>query len=114
MQSGRWKLVEFFEDGRLELYDLESDPGEATNLATDRPEIVTEMRRLLAEWRTTVGAAMPTMWQAFFVQFSVPVVAAELIDCALASDRRWVAAVEPSPTITATSFWPAVILSCAP
>ena len=61
-----------------------------------------------------VGAAMPTMWQAFFDQTSVPVVAVESMVWALASDRRWVALVPPLPTITATSLLPDVMRACAP
>jgi arylsulfatase A-like enzyme len=54
------KLIEFLEDGRLELYDLAKDPGESRNLATEMPEKAKELQRLLASWRTKVGAQMPT------------------------------------------------------
>ena len=33
IQAGDWKLMEFFEDGRLELYNLRDDIGETNNLA---------------------------------------------------------------------------------
>ncbi|GIW96231.1 MAG: aryl-sulfate sulfohydrolase [Pirellulaceae bacterium] len=55
-----WKLIEFFEDGRLELYRLTTDPGETTNLAGEHPQQVQKMLEQLREWRTKIGAPMPT------------------------------------------------------
>jgi arylsulfatase A-like enzyme len=59
VQAGDWKLLEYLEDGRLELYDLAADVGETRNRAADEPERAAELRRRLATWRTSVGAAMP-------------------------------------------------------
>jgi arylsulfatase A-like enzyme len=59
VQAGDWKLLEFLEDGRLELYDLATDVGETRNRAADEPERAAELRRRLSTWRTSVGAAMP-------------------------------------------------------
>jgi len=56
----RWKLIEFYEDGRLELYDLESDIGEKNNLAAKMPQKAAQLQRKLAMWRQSVGAKMPT------------------------------------------------------
>jgi arylsulfatase A-like enzyme len=55
-----WKLIEFFEDGRLELYDLRDDIGEERNLAEERPEKVTELHADLVAWRRGVDAPVPT------------------------------------------------------
>ncbi|MFM7205649.1 MAG: sulfatase [Planctomycetaceae bacterium] len=60
IQQGRWKLMEFLEDGAVELYDLESDLGERKNLAAEQPERAREMRAKLGTWRQQVGAGMPT------------------------------------------------------
>ncbi|MCA9140438.1 MAG: sulfatase [Planctomycetales bacterium] len=60
IRSGKWKLHEYFEDGGLELYDLESDPGESTNLANSHPEIRERLHSQLKEWRDQTGAAVPT------------------------------------------------------
>ncbi len=60
MRSGNFKLVEFFEDSRVELYDLASDPGEEHDLASSQSERAQEMRKKLADWRASVGAQMPT------------------------------------------------------
>lgn len=60
MRSGAYKLVEFFEDSRVELYDLAADPGEQRDLAAAQPERAEKMRKELADWRKAVGAQMPT------------------------------------------------------
>jgi len=60
IRSGRWKLIEWYEDGRTELFDLEHDLGEAHDLSRQEAE---RTRRLLGElhaWRASVGARMPT------------------------------------------------------
>ena len=56
IRSGRYKLVERYEDGRAHLYDLESDPGERNDLAMSQPQRVAELRTKLHDWYTTVGA----------------------------------------------------------
>ena len=55
-----WKLIEFYEDNRVELYDLKQDPGEQHDLTTREPRRATELRQRLHSWRATVGAVMPT------------------------------------------------------
>ncbi len=59
VRQGRWKLVEHFETGRLELFDLETDIGEHDDLAQTYPERTREMHRMLQAWREEVGANMP-------------------------------------------------------
>jgi uncharacterized sulfatase len=59
IRAGDWKLIEFFEDGRLELYNLAEDISESRNLAAEMPEKVAELREKLAVWRHDVNAAMP-------------------------------------------------------
>ena len=60
VRQGDWKLIEFFEDGRLELYNLKDDIGENNNLAMARPEKTRELHKLLLAWRTSVSAPVPT------------------------------------------------------
>jgi len=60
IREGDFKLIEFFEDGRLELYNLKGDIGEKNNLAETMPEKAAELQRKLAKWRQSVGAKMPT------------------------------------------------------
>jgi len=59
IRAGDWRLVEFFEDSHVELYNLKDDVGESKDLATEMPEKARELRKKLAEWRTAVGAQMP-------------------------------------------------------
>lgn len=60
IQKGPWKLMEFFEDHRLELYNLENDIGETRNLAGEMPDKVKELQQQMVTWRGQVGAKMPT------------------------------------------------------
>jgi arylsulfatase A-like enzyme len=60
LRQGKWKLHEYFEDGRLELYDLESDLNERSNLAKSHPEKATELHRLMKQWRAEMNAPVPT------------------------------------------------------
>jgi arylsulfatase A-like enzyme len=60
LRCGKWKLHEYFEDGRIELYDLEADAGERTNLAASLPEKAAELHALLKQWRTATNAPVPT------------------------------------------------------
>ncbi len=59
IRSGDYKLLEFLEDGRLELYDLRTDLGERHNLAGAQPELARRLREQLHRWRQQTGAAMP-------------------------------------------------------
>ena len=65
VRAGRWKLIEWYEGDRAELYDLESDLGEKHDLAASHPEKVKELREKLAAWRREVGARMPSANPAF-------------------------------------------------
>src|SRR5581483_8530826 len=60
VRHGDWRFVEFYEDGRGELYNLKDDPMEKVNLATKMPEKAAELRARLAAWRKAVNAQMPT------------------------------------------------------
>jgi arylsulfatase A len=56
VRDGNWKLVEQYEDGRLELYDLSKDIGEDHDLSTREPDRARALRDKLAAWRKAVGA----------------------------------------------------------
>ncbi len=60
IRDGDWKLIEFYDTGRRELFDLGRDFKESTNLADKQPEKVKELAGKLAAWREQVGAQMPT------------------------------------------------------
>jgi uncharacterized sulfatase len=59
VRQGRWKLIEFFDDEALELYDLEVDVGETKNLARVEPEKARSLEKKLSQWRSLVNADMP-------------------------------------------------------
>jgi arylsulfatase A-like enzyme len=59
IRAGNWKLLEWFEDGSLELYDLGRDPEEDHNLADIQAEKAHEMVERLRAWRRDVDAKMP-------------------------------------------------------
>ncbi len=60
IRKGDFKLIEFFSDMRVELYNLREDLGEQHDLAAKMPEKAEELRSRLHAWRKEVGAQMPT------------------------------------------------------
>lgn len=59
IREGDWKLQEFFENGRIELYNLKEDIGEARNLAESQPDKARALHARLQSWRESVHAPMP-------------------------------------------------------
>lgn len=59
IQYKGWKLIEFFEDGALMLFDVANDPMEKNDLARSNPEKVAELLKKMQDWRQEVGAQMP-------------------------------------------------------
>jgi arylsulfatase A-like enzyme len=62
--SGDWKLMEFMEDRRVELYNLREDLSETKNLAATQPDKAKELLAKLTAWRADTGAKMPTPHKA--------------------------------------------------
>lgn len=60
VRDGDWKLIEWYEDGAVELYNLRDDLNEKNNLATLQPDKAKELKSKLAAWRGDVKARMPT------------------------------------------------------
>ena len=56
IRSGKWKLIERFEDGRTHLFNLETDIGELSDLVQKYPKIVKQMKLDLHEWYKKVDA----------------------------------------------------------
>ena len=65
VRAGDWKLLEYLEDGHLELYNLRDDLSEKTDLAAQMPDKAASLLQQLHHWRTQVSAAMPTENPAF-------------------------------------------------
>jgi arylsulfatase A len=59
VRAGDYKLIEWYEDGRVELYNLRDDIGERNDLAATMPDKAQEFRRMLQAWRKEMGAKMP-------------------------------------------------------
>jgi hypothetical protein len=60
IRHGDMKLIEFFEDNHVELYDLKNDQQEKNDLAKAQPNVVKQLHDKLVAWRTDVGAQYPT------------------------------------------------------
>lgn len=60
IRAGDFKLIEFFDDMRVELYNLREDLGERRNLAETMPAKVAELRSRLHAWRVETAAQMPS------------------------------------------------------
>ncbi len=65
IRAGHWRLIEFFEDQRIELYNLDDDPSETKNLAGSNPAKASELHQLLQDWRAEVDAQLPRPNPAF-------------------------------------------------
>lgn len=59
IRSGDWKLIEFFEDGKLELYNVAQDIGEKNNLSKAKPKFAKKLQKRLSTWRKSIKADMP-------------------------------------------------------
>ncbi|MBS1813346.1 MAG: sulfatase [Acidobacteria bacterium] len=60
MRQGDWKLIEFFEDGHLELYNLKLDEGEQYDFASTYSDKAMQMHAQLKQWREGLHAQMPS------------------------------------------------------
>ena len=61
IRKGNWKLIQFYEDDRLELYDLKNDLGEQNNLAGVFPDKLSEMYDALEKMKENMGAKLPVV-----------------------------------------------------
>ena len=59
VRSGSYKLIEFFGEERIELYNLAEDAGETNNLVDSMPEKASELHEMLIAWRAETGAPVP-------------------------------------------------------
>ena len=59
IRSGQYKLLEYYENGTIQLFDLENDIGEQNDLTASQPEIAQKLKKMLHDWRNEVDAKMP-------------------------------------------------------
>ena len=60
IRAGDFKLIEFYEDGRRELFNVKQDLSESRNLIEEKKEIAANLAARLDAWRKAIGAKMPT------------------------------------------------------
>ncbi len=60
IRKGDWKLIEDFEDGRLQLYNIKEDISESNDLSASHPEKKEELWKDLKNWRKSFNALVPT------------------------------------------------------
>lgn len=65
MRSGNYKLIEFYDNGELELYDLSNDLGESTNIIDKQPIVAAKLKNEFEQWLKDVDASMPIPNPAF-------------------------------------------------
>jgi len=58
VRLGKFKLIDNFQSGKQELYDLEKDISETNDMSALNPAKTKELFKLLQDWRTTTGAKM--------------------------------------------------------
>jgi arylsulfatase A-like enzyme len=62
IRTGKFKLIKRYDDGSLELYDLQADIGETLSLASQLPEITNRMKKQLESWLAKCNANLPTRY----------------------------------------------------
>ncbi|MEN8127567.1 MAG: sulfatase [Planctomycetota bacterium] len=60
VRAGDWKLIEFYEDNTVELYNLKDDLGEKNDLSESNPKKTKQLLDMLRRWQKETGAKMPT------------------------------------------------------
>ena len=63
--EGDWKLIEHYEDGRLELFNLKSDISEKADVSAEEAPRVAALRGKLEAWRRNLNASAPRANPAF-------------------------------------------------
>lgn len=59
IRMGDYKLIEFYEDNHVELYNLRTDISETRDLSKEKPEVAADLLKRLHDWRKACGAKMP-------------------------------------------------------
>ncbi|MFP4353978.1 MAG: sulfatase [Phycisphaerae bacterium] len=59
VRKGPWKLIEWFEDNHIELYNVVEDVGETNDQSAHKPQLVEQLSALLHEWLESSGAKIP-------------------------------------------------------
>jgi arylsulfatase A-like enzyme len=65
VRAGDWKLIEFYEEEKVELYNLRENLSETNDLAAKMPAQTRRLRNQLQAWQKETGARMPQKNPAF-------------------------------------------------
>jgi len=60
IRKGDWKLIEFYDLDKRELYNLADDVSESNDLAAKNPQKVAQLQATLHAWLRDVGASVPS------------------------------------------------------
>ena len=60
VRDGPWKLIKWYEDDRLELYNLKKDIGETNNRVDNKPELTQKLLNQLNQWLKETDAKFPS------------------------------------------------------
>ncbi len=88
IREGDYKLIEFFEFGQVELFDVVNDPAESNNLALERPELTNRLYRKMQAWRSKTAAAVPSQPNPDYDEGNRPQGFATMDDVTRALDER--------------------------
>ena len=61
IRKGKWKLIEWFEESKVELYNLVEDLSETKNVASAEKAVVDSLLEELNAWQKSVGAQFPVV-----------------------------------------------------
>ena len=59
IRVGQYKLLEYFENGTVQLFDLDNDLGEQRDISKENPETTQKLLKMLQGWRQETDAKMP-------------------------------------------------------
>lgn len=59
IRKKQYKLIQYLSTGKVELYNLESDPKESNNLAQEKPEVAKQLLKELVQWRIKNHVPLP-------------------------------------------------------
>ena len=76
VRLGQYKLLEYFENGTVQLFDLDNDLGEQRDISKENPEMTQKLLKMLQDWRQQTDAKMPDIKTAESVKRKFPVTAA--------------------------------------
>lgn len=67
VRSGDWKLIYYYEDRNIELFNLKEDPYETHDVAEEYPEVRNAIYAKLVDWIQQTNAPMPSLANPLYV-----------------------------------------------